>query len=318
MKRSPERINRIATLANVSTYDAEATKEYIDGAPHIKHTSLRKLYGKLVVQIFDSAKKHTKTPKVLDLGAGEGSVTLPFLELGARVVAVEISDSQLGALKTKCEHFGDMLEVRCEDINVTLKDKSEKYDIIVVNSFLHHVPDYMGMIREAVTVLSPYGQFFSFQDPLRYDTVGKITTTFSNLAYFSWRVFKGDVIGGLKRRIRRARGIYLEDSAHDNAEYHVTRNGVDQDAIRRLFREEDFDCSIVSYFSTQSRLFQPMGTVLGMKNTFAIIAQKRQVNKRPPNKALHRAANPRRSIAAGRYLSTVHGLGGALDPRGDG
>jgi hypothetical protein len=34
----------------------------------------------------------------------------------------------------------------------------------------------------------------------------------------------------------------------------------------------------VSYFSTQSRLFQPMGTVLGMKNTFAIIAQKRQVN----------------------------------------
>jgi len=33
-------------------------------------------------------------------------------------------------------------------INVTLKGKSEKYGIIVVNSFLHHVPDYMGMIRE--------------------------------------------------------------------------------------------------------------------------------------------------------------------------
>ena len=71
------------------------------------------------------------------------------------MVAVDISNSQLGALKTKCEHFGDMLEVRCEDINVTLKDKSEKYDIIVVNSFLHHVPDYMGMIREAATVLKP-------------------------------------------------------------------------------------------------------------------------------------------------------------------
>lgn len=271
-----ERINRIAALANVSTYDAEATREYIDGAPHIKHDALRNLYGKLVVQVFDSAKKHTKTPKVLDLGAGEGSVTLPFLELGAKVVAVDISNSQLDALKIKCERFGDMLEVRCEDINVTLKDKSEKYDIIVVNSFLHHVPDYMGMIREAVTTLSPYGQFFSFQDPLRYDTVGKISTTFGKLAYFSWRVFKGDVIGGLKRRIRRARGIYLEDSVHDNAEYHVTRNGVDQDAIRRLCEEQGFDCSIVSYFSTQSRFFQPIGAVLGMKNTFAVVAQKRQ------------------------------------------
>ena len=270
-----KRINRIAALANISAYDAEATKRYIDGAPHIKHASLRMLYGKLVVQVFDFAKQYTKTPKVLDLGAGEGSVTLPFLELGAKVVAIDISSSQLDALRGKCERFVDMLEVRCEDINDTLRDKNEKYDIIVVNSFLHHVPDYMGMIREAITVLSPYGQFFSFQDPLRYDSVGTFTTLFSKLAYFSWRVFKGDVIGGLKRRLRRGRGIYLEDSVYDNAEYHVTRNGVDQDAIYGLFKEHDFDCGIVSYFSTQSRFFQPIGTVLGVKNTFAVVAQKR-------------------------------------------
>jgi ubiquinone/menaquinone biosynthesis C-methylase UbiE len=273
-----ERINRIAALANVSAYNAEATREYIDGAPHIKHASLRELYAKLVVQILDSARKHTKTPKVLDLGAGEGSVTLSFLELGAKVVAVDISNSQLDALRTKCEHFGDMLGVRCEDINDTLKDKSEKYDIIVVNSFLHHVPDYLGMIREATTVLNPHGQFFSFQDPLRYDSVGRATMTFTTLAYFSWRVLKGDLIGGLSRRIRRARGIYLEDSVHDNAEYHVTRNGVDQDAIRGLFKEQGFDCNIVCYFSTQSRFFQPIGAVLRMKNTFAVVAQRRHVN----------------------------------------
>lgn len=269
-----ERINRIAALANVLAYDAEASRKYIDGAPHIKHAELRKLYGKLVVQVFDNAKKHTETPAILDLGAGEGSVTLPFLELGAKVVAVDISHSQLDALKTKCEHFGDMFEVRCEDINSTLKDKSKMYDIIVVNSFLHHIPDYLGMIREAAQILNPHGQFFSFQDPLRYDSVGKANIAFSNLAYFSWRVFQGDVIGGLKRRIRRARGIYLEDSVSDNAEYHITRNGVDQDAIRRLFEDMGVDCNIVSYFSTQSRLFQPIGSVLGMKNTFAVVAQK--------------------------------------------
>lgn len=271
-----ERINRIAALANISAYDAEATKKYIGGAPHIKHASLRKLYGKLVVQVFDYAKQHTKIPKVLDLGAGEGSVTLPFLELGAKVVAIDISTSQLDALRNKCERFRDRLEVRCEDINDTLRDKSEKYDIIVVNSFLHHVPDYMGMIKEAKTVLSSYGQFFSFQDPLRYNTVGKCTMLFSKLAYFSWRVWKGDVIGGVKRRLRRARGNYLEDSVQDNTEYHIIRNGVDQDAIYGLFKELDIHCDVVSYFSTQGRLFHLIGTVLGMKNTFAVIAQKRQ------------------------------------------
>ena len=65
-----ERINKIAALANISAYDTEATREYLNGAPHIKHVSLRTLYGKLVVQVYDAAKKHTNTPKVLDLGAG--------------------------------------------------------------------------------------------------------------------------------------------------------------------------------------------------------------------------------------------------------
>jgi len=269
-----QRINRIATLANVTHYNAAATKQYIDGAPHVKHAQLRMLYGKLVVQAFDQAKQHTKIPTVLDLGAGEGSATLPFLELGAKVVAVDISHSQLDVLRLKCEQYADMLEVQCEDIHDALKDKREKYDIVVANSFLHHVPDYVGMIREAITVLRPYGVFFSFQDPLRYDSLGNVSSLFDKLAYFSWRVLKGDVIGGLKRRFRRGRGIYLEDSVYDNAEYHVTRNGVDQDAIAGLFKEHNIGCSIVSYFSTQSSFFQPIGTVLGVKNYFAVVAQK--------------------------------------------
>jgi SAM-dependent methyltransferase len=269
-----ERTNRIAALANVSAYSENATRKYIDGAPHIKHASLRTLYGKLVVDVFDRATKNTRTPKVLDLGAGEGSVTVPFLDLGARVVAVDISKSQLDALKGRCTNYSDRLEVRCEDIINVLRDKNEKYDIIVVNSFLHHVPDYLELIKEAVTLLSPYGQFFSFQDPLRYDSVGKFTMMFSTFAYFNWRVFKGDIMGGVLRRIRRSRGVYLESSMHDNAEYHVTRNGVDQEAIRELFKKMKCDCNIISYFSTQSRLFNPIGAFLGIKNTFAVVANR--------------------------------------------
>jgi len=121
---------------------------------------------------------------------------------------------------------------------------------------------------------SPVGAILLLSRPLRYNSIGKPTLMFSTLAYFSWRVLKGDVLGGFKRRLRRRRGIYLEDSMHDNADYHVTRNGVDQDAICRLFEERGFDYNTVRYFSTQSRLFQRMGSALGLRNTFAVVAQR--------------------------------------------
>ncbi|HWP91115.1 MAG TPA: class I SAM-dependent methyltransferase [Thermodesulfobacteriota bacterium] len=270
-----ERINWVAALANAAVYDEEATRGYIDGAPHLKHPSLRKLYGELLVGVYDFATIYTGNPNVLDLGAGEGSATLPFLELGARVTAVDISESQLSALRSRCERFGDRLQVRCEDINETLKSNNNSYDIIVVNSFLHHIPDYLGMIREAITLLTPHGQFFSFQDPLRHDSLGGFTTAFNKVAYFSWRVFRGDLVEGLKRRVRRSRGIYLSDCPADNVEYHAVRNGVDQEAITDLFEEKGFDCKIVCYFSTQALVFQHIGELLGMENTFSIIAQKR-------------------------------------------
>jgi SAM-dependent methyltransferase len=270
-----ERVGRVAALANCAAYDAVATRKYVDGAPHAKHSSLRALYGKLVVQVYDYAARRSPVPTVLDFGAGEGTATLPFLELGARVTVVDISRSQLVALQAKCGRYGDRLEVRCEDISETLRRKRRAFDVIVANSFLHHVPDYLAMIREATSLLTAQGQLFSFQDPLRYDSVGTFGRAFSGLAYLSWRVFKGDVLGGLRRRLRRARGIYLEDSVHDNAEFHVVRGGVDQNAILGLLNDLGFDCGTVRYFSTQSRLFQAMGEALAVQNTFSVIARKR-------------------------------------------
>lgn len=271
------RINRVAALANAAIYGSRATSYCVDGSPHIKHSVLRNLYGRLVVTVYDFAAKYTSAPKILDLGAGEGSATLPFLELGARVTAVDISESQVKALEVKCAKFAGKLEVRCEDVFdaiKTIQRAGNQYDVIVANSFLHHVPDYIGLISRGVAVLSGNGQFFSFQDPLRYNSIGRSTSVFSTLAYLSWRIFKGDMIGGLKRRIRRSRGKYLDQSLEDSFEYHVIRGGVDQDAIQELFNQLGFECEVVRYFSTQSRIWQPVGTTLRMKNTFAVIARR--------------------------------------------
>jgi len=273
-----ERINKVAASANEAIYDSEATRQYIDGAPHIKHALLRALYGRLVVSVFDFAAKYSSVaPEVLDIGAGEGAVTLPFLMLGAKVTAVDTSQSQLKQLRKKCANYDEKLIIRCQDVFDVIRSAQadgKRYDVIVANSFLHHIPDYLGMLKELAMILPAHGQFFSFQDPLRYDSVSIATKMFSKTAYFSWRIFKGDLFNGIKRYIRRSRGIYIEDSIHDNAEYHVTRGGVDQRAICGLFRSLGFDCKIIEYFSTQSRIWQFIGVIFGVKNTFAIIAKK--------------------------------------------
>jgi SAM-dependent methyltransferase len=270
--------NRMAVSANLAMYDYKGTANSQEGAPHLMHLRLRELYAQLVLRVFNAAKEHAPTPRILDLGAGDGSATLPFLGLGAHVTAVDVSEKQLAALRERCSRFGDRLRICHEEISKTLRRQEDRYDVVVMNSFLHHIPDYLTVVREAIALLRPRGQFFSFQDPLRYDTLGPGTWFLSKAGYFSWRLFQGNYMRGLKTRIRRLRGVYISGKEEDDAEYHANRNGVDQDAIANLLRSEGFSCEVIGYFSAQSRAFQVLGTSLGTKNTFAIIAQKQKAS----------------------------------------
>jgi len=261
--------------ANMAAYDSNGVRDYVDGAPHIKHDALRHLYSELLIGVFKVAQQRTRVPRVLDLGAGEGSVTLPMLELGAHVTAVDISPDQLSALQVKCAKHGERLVVRCGDIADLPQKGANQFEIIVANSFLHHIPDYLEMLRGLLPRLSSHGQFFSFQDPLLYSSQSRLERLFDKGAYAFWRLGRDDVWNGLWRRWRRARGIFSPDSTFDNAEFHVLRAGVDQVAIADLFSKAGFDSKIISYFSTQNRTFQSIGTYLGMKNTFAFVAVRR-------------------------------------------
>jgi SAM-dependent methyltransferase len=269
-----EKVTRMAAFANAAMFERQDATAYIAGAPHLKHPSLRSLYENLMMRVFTSAKSNSDTPTILDLGAGEGSATIRFLELGARVTAVDISETQLRDLRRRCARYGDRLRVHCEEIEATMLRETGAYDVVVMNSFIHHIPDYLAAIGNLLPLLKPRGQFFSFQDPLRYDTLERRSYIFSQLAYFSWRMCQGNLWRGLKTRLRRIRGVYIAGSPEDDAEYHVTRNGVDHAAIARLLESEHFHCNVVRYFSTQSASLQRIGASLSLENTFSIIAQR--------------------------------------------
>jgi SAM-dependent methyltransferase len=214
-------------------------------------------------------------PHVLDLGAGQGAATIPFLELGASVTAVDDSEEQLDRLRARCRPFGPRLTIVRADAAEFVWQGGRRYDSAVLSSFLHHVPDYAAFLGAVADErLEPRSHVLTFQDPLLYRSLGRPTRAFGALAYASWRLRRGDVVGGLRRRARRSRGVWRDDCPQDVVEYHATRGGVDQDAVVEALVSRGYRCRMERYFSTQSGAFQAVGDALGLLNTFAVVAHR--------------------------------------------
>ena len=102
---------------------------------------------------------------------------------------------------------------------------------------------------------------------------------FAQAAYASVRITRGDVIGGVGRRLRRYRGVYLDDCEADLVEYHSVRDGVDPTAITRELENAGYACQVSSYFSTWSAIWLRTGQRLGVANQFAVIAERNRLGR---------------------------------------
>jgi len=262
---------------NQQWFEQMSGGEFVGGSPHLKHRVLRRLCLGMAAQLFKKMVQQKRLVRVLDMGAGDGVLTLPYLDLGAYVTAVDATPELLDALRAKAVEHQDRLTAIAGDIFAVLERlqrQRAEFDLICASSFLHHIPDYLRLLRLSLGLLARPGFLYTFQDPLRYDSLGRGTYVFDRVAYFCWRAFQGDYGRGIKTRVRRLRGEYRNDLPEDTAEYHVVRRGVDQESIQRVVEAEGLKCEIRSYWSTQSCLFQSLGEALHLKNTFAVVAEK--------------------------------------------
>jgi hypothetical protein len=213
------------------------------------------------------------------MGAGDGTLALPCLALGAEVLAADASAELLNGLEEAAAEYRGQLTTMHGDIFHILEELERRdcqFDVVGASSFLHHIPDYLKLCRCAAGMLRRNAVFFTFQDPLRYDTLSRFTYFFDRISYFGWRLFQGGYLKGLRTRLRRMRGHYRGDLPEDMTEYHVVRNGVDQSALVACLESFGFECRVRSYWSTQSRFFQWAGEVLHLANTFGILATRKE------------------------------------------
>lgn len=264
-----------SVLLNTEHFSRASEENFVEGSPHLKHQALAASMLDKARRVFEQVRQRGEHPEVLDMGAGAGMLTLPLLEMGASVTAADATRALLEVLATRAAGFESRLTLAVGDIFETLaqyEKTGRRFDLICASSFLHHIPDYHKLCRSSAGLIRPGGMFFTFQDPLRYDTLSKGTYWFDRSSYFLWRLFQGNYIRGFKTRLRRLTGTYRTDLPEDIVEYHIVRNGVDQVAIQRLFEAEGFTCEIQGYWSSQSSLFQHWGSKWGLANTFAVVA----------------------------------------------
>ena len=103
---------------------------------------------------------------ILDYGSGVAEGGIYLAKLGARVVAVDVSEAQLEGAKKLAAHHGVQIETRLVSTD-KIPAADNEFDRIYGNGVLHHVP-HDTAVPELARVLKP-GGVGCFIEPLPYN-----------------------------------------------------------------------------------------------------------------------------------------------------
>lgn len=250
---------------------------YEVGSPHLKHARLRSRINVSLQQEVARLQASKGHCRVLEIGAGHGSFSGVLIDAGADLTITEMS-------RPSAAH---LVRIFAGQPNVTVvldndgrwaSETDQRFDLVVAISVLHHIPDYIGAVERYIEMTNEGGSFLSWQDPAWYPRQSRAQLIAAQSAYFAWRLGQGHISRGLATRMRRLRGILDDSNASDMSEYHLMRNGVDDEALLALLRMQYERADLVRYWSTQAGPLQRFGDYLALEGTFALAARGRRPN----------------------------------------
>lgn len=110
----------------------------------------------LLDYVTQKIKTDSEIPRVLDFGAGTGNLTRHLLNLGAAVVASDVSSACLREL-TFSSSGSERLELSLLNGHNLSQFADKSFDMVATYSVLHHVPDYLAIVSEFIRVVKPGG-----------------------------------------------------------------------------------------------------------------------------------------------------------------
>lgn len=96
--------------------------------------------------------------RILDIGCGDGSISLPLLDQKTRVTLLDLSSNMLSLAQTKItpDLMGNVEIINEDFTNVSFKPQS--FDLVLCIGLLVHVVSPADLIKKIVTLLKPNGQ----------------------------------------------------------------------------------------------------------------------------------------------------------------
>jgi SAM-dependent methyltransferase len=92
---------------------------------------------------------------VLDAGSGPGLVGLALLEVGHRVIGVDLSEEMVTRARTRCSRFGDRATFHRQSLYDPVP--GGPFDAAISRYVLHHVADPSAFLRRQAELIRPGG-----------------------------------------------------------------------------------------------------------------------------------------------------------------
>ncbi len=266
--------NHLDAVIAAQNVGHEEGHDYDKGSPHLRHDKLRSMIEERLSRIVSDRRREVGSCKVLEIGGGHGTFTRCLRVAGAQVTVTEASRASADRLLATFAS-DDGVTVIYDQTGEGILASQEKWDLAVMTAVLHHIPDYLAFLDRLLSLVATGGTVFTVADPLYYPRMSSVAHRVDRAAYLSWRLFQGDYGRGLATRLRRLRGVYDDDQPSDLVEYHVVREGVDEEAIAEILTPHFGHVEVFRYWASQAPTWQRLGDRTPMLTDFGIEASGR-------------------------------------------
>jgi ubiquinone/menaquinone biosynthesis C-methylase UbiE len=131
-------------------------RDHLEIFSEVEQARLREAVERALASVRTPSSPRT----ALDIGCGTGNVTRHLLELGASVVAADVSPDFLRVVEERYGGPGSRVRTVLLNGEDLRGFDNDSFDLVCAYSVLHHVQDYLEVVREALRVLKPEGVLY--------------------------------------------------------------------------------------------------------------------------------------------------------------
>jgi 2-polyprenyl-3-methyl-5-hydroxy-6-metoxy-1,4-benzoquinol methylase len=147
--------NEEVVAHNQRAHDALGAR-YDEGHPEIfNDIEQRRLHDAVIRAVALARESGRGGVRALDVGCGTGNLTRHLILAGATVTAADLSEAFLGVVRERVRSgLEGVMPLNGRDLRPVADGA---FDLVATYSVLHHLPDYLAMVREMARVTAPGG-----------------------------------------------------------------------------------------------------------------------------------------------------------------